>query len=435
MRFHSPRVPEWNAIALFVLISRFVLWKTDFIATLLNIKSLPESPPAGLRDRIDAATLDRTRSYLVTNARFHIVESVVSLGLFLGFWMLGGFGWIDRIAWSWGRSPVSAGLVFFALMFLAVLLSGLPFQVWRTFVIEQRFGFNRTTPRTFIVDILKSLLLAALLGGPLAAAVLAIFQHVAHAWLWAWLVVTAFQLALTYVAPTWIMPLFNKFTPMPEGELRRRIQQLGGTCGFPLADVFVMDGSKRSSKANAFFTGFGKNKKIALFDTLIEAHSTDELLAVLAHEIGHFKRGHIRQRLAVGMLQTAAVFFLLGWALNPGGWLAPQWTLAFGLPFSLHAGMVIFFILFEPIGRLLGIASHAWSRKHEFEADAYAAHAMGGGEALSTALKKLSTDQLAHPTPHAMRVWLDYSHPPLLQRLAALRKLAGHESPKSASLP
>lgn len=416
-------MPEWNLIALLILISRLLLWKLDFAATLLNLKSLPEDVPGPLRDRIDATTLDRTRAYLVTNARFHILESAVSLCLFLGFWLVGGFAWFDRIAWAWGKTPIWAGIVYFGLLFIATLLSGLPFQVWRTFVIEQKFGFNRTTPRTFIADMLKSLVLAALLGAPLASGVLWIFHQVPNAWLWAWLLVTGFQLALTYVAPTWIMPLFNKFTPMPAGELRERIQALGQKCGFPLADVFVMDGSKRSSKANAFFTGFGKHKKIALFDTLIDSHTHDELLAVLAHEIGHFKRGHIRQRLAVGILQTAAVFFLLGWALDPTGWLAPQLMSAFGVPaFSLHAGIVLFFILFEPIGRVLGVAANAWSRKHEFEADAYAAAAMGNGVALSTALKKLATDQLAHPTPHTLRVWLDYSHPPVLQRLEALQQ-------------
>jgi STE24 endopeptidase len=250
-----------------------------------------------------------------------------------------------------------------------------------------------------------------------------IFGHVAHAWLWAWALVTGFQLVLTYLAPSWIMPLFNKFTPMPDGELKQAIEALGQRCQFPLTDVFVMDGSKRSTKANAFFTGLGKRKKIALFDTLIEKSSQAELLGVLAHEIGHFRCGHIKQRLAVGILQSAVIFFLLGLATNPQGTFARLLFDAFGVTnISAHVGLVLFTILLEPVSKLLGVLANAWSRKHEFEADAYAAKVTGNPNALGEALKKLSVDHLSHPSPAALRVWLDYSHPPLLLRLAALRQ-------------
>jgi STE24 endopeptidase len=210
---------------------------------------------------------------------------------------------------------------------------------------------------------------------------------------------------------------------MPDGELKQQIEALGERCGFPLTGVFVVDGSKRSSKANAFFTGLGKQKKIALFDTLIEKSSPQELLGVLAHEIGHFRCGHIKQRLAVGIVQMAVIFFLLGLATDPHGAFARLLFDAFGVKhISPHVGLVLFSILLDPVSKLLGALANAWSRKHEFEADAYAAKVTGDGAALGEALKKMTADHLSHPSPSALRVWLDYSHPPLMQRLEALLK-------------
>ena len=314
-------------------------------------------------------------------------------------------------------------MVFLSALFLGQSLIALPFSVYETFVIENHFGFNRSTPATFIMDRIKGLLLAALIGLPLAAAVLWVFGNVPHAWLWAWLIVTTFQLLLTWLAPTLIMPLFNKFTPMPDGDLKQEIEALGARCGFPLDGVFVMDGSKRSTKANAFFTGLGKRKKIALFDTLIEKSTTAELLGVLAHEIGHFRRGHIKQRLAAGIFQTAVIFFLLGLATDPDGKFARLLFDAFGVKqISPHVGLVLFSILLEPVSKALAVVMNAWSRKHEFEADAYAAEVTGDAAPLASALKKMTADHLSHPAPAKLRVWLDYSHPPLLQRLRALRK-------------
>ncbi|MCX6876720.1 MAG: M48 family metallopeptidase [Verrucomicrobia bacterium] len=405
-----------------IVVGVFALWKLELAATLLNLKAFPVTVPPDLADLMSEEKLGQAGEYLRVNARFGILQSSASLTELLLFWALGGFGWLDGVARAWAGTELVAGLVFLSLLVLGQALLGLPFAVYDTFVIEQGFGFNRATPRTFILDRLKGLLLAALLGLPLLAAVLWIFSNVAHAWLWAWAVVTGFQLALTYLAPSWIMPLFNRFTPMPEGALKQAIEALGERCQFPLTGVFVMDGSKRSTKANAFFTGLGKRKKIALFDTLIEKSSQDELLGVLAHEIGHFRCGHIRQRLAVGILQSAVIFFLLGLATAPDGAFARVLFAAFGVSaISPHVGLVLFMILLEPVGKGLGVLANAWSRQHEFEADAYAAKATGNGTALGEALKRLSVDHLSHPAPAALRVWLDYSHPPLLQRLAALK--------------
>lgn len=406
-----------------IVVGLFVLWNLDLVATLLNIKAFPSTVPQPLAGLMDAEKLETARCYMGVNARFHLLQSTVSLVVLLVFWFIGGFGWLDHLARSLAESRVVAGLIFLSLLFLGQSVISLPFSIYDTFVIEQKFGFNRATAATFIMDRLKGLLLAAVLGLPLLAAVLWIFGNVAHAWLWAWLVVTVVQLALTYLAPSYIMPLFNKFTPMPDGDLKRDIEKLGDKCGFPLTGVFVIDGSKRSTKANAFFTGLGKRKKIALYDTLVEKSSEPELLGVLAHEIGHFRCGHIKQRLFVGILQTAAIFYLLGLATDPDGKFARLLFDAFGVAeISPHVGLVLFTILLEPVNKVLGIFANAWSRRHEFEADAYAAQVTGDANSLGDALRKMSADHLSHPSPAALRVWLDYSHPPLLQRLEALAR-------------
>ena len=415
---------DWNFMTVVIVISVFALWKLELLATLLNLKAFPATVPEELADLLTPEKLASARDYLQVNARFGVVQSTAALTVFLVFWALGGFGWLDALARGWTATELLAGLLFVSLLVLGQGLIDLPFSIYDTFVIEEQFGFNRATPLTFIMDRLKGLLLGALLGLPLLAAVLWIFSNVGHAWLWAWLAVTGFQLLLTYLAPTWIMPLFNKFTPMPDGPLKQAIEALGVRCGFPLTGVFVMDGSKRSTKANAFFTGLGKQKKIALFDTLIDKSSQAELLGVLAHEIGHFRCGHIKQRLALGILQTAAIFYLLGLAIHPDGAFARHLFTAFGVAtISPHVGLVLFSVLLQPLSKLLGGLANAWSRRHEFEADAYAAKVTGDGAALGEALKKLSADHLSHPTPATLRVWLDYSHPPLLQRLRALGKV------------
>ncbi|MEO7101598.1 MAG: M48 family metallopeptidase [Luteolibacter sp.] len=410
-------------MSVIILVGLFVLWKLEFAATLLNIKAFPDSVPKGFEDVMDSDKLDQARAYLRANAQFGIIQSTFSLAVMLIFWSLGGFGWLDGLARSFGYSEVITGLIFLCSLLVGQSLIGLPFSYYDTFVIEEKFGFNRATLGTFIKDRLKGIVLGALIGLPLAAAVLWIFGNVHNAWLWAWAVLTTFQLILTYLAPSLIMPLFNKFTPMPDGDLKKAIEALGVKCGFPLTGVFVMDGSKRSTKANAFFTGLGKQKKIALFDTLVDKSTQPELIGVLAHEIGHYRCGHIKQRLVVGILQTAVIFFLLGLATDPEGKFARLLFDAFGVKqISPHAGLVFFSILLEPVSKLLSVAANAWSRKHEFEADAYAAKVTGDGAALGSALKKLSADHLSHPSPAALRVWLDYSHPPLIQRLEALRK-------------
>ena len=251
------------------------------------------------------------------------------------------------------------------------------------------------------------------------ALLLWLFGTFPNAWLYAWGAVTVLVLALQYIAPRYLMPLFNKFTPLEDGPLKTAIHGLSEKCQFPIKELFVIDGSRRSTKGNAFFAGFGNNKRIALYDTLIEKHPQPELLAVLAHEIGHFKRGHIVQRLLVAVVQMAVLFLLMGTVLGNAGLHA-----AFGLGAPvLWLGLVFFMILFEPAQTVLGILSGLWSRKHEYEADAYAAQSTGGPADMTAALKRLARDTLSNLTPHPLTVFLHYSHPPMIQRLAALRQL------------
>ncbi|MEM1085429.1 MAG: M48 family metallopeptidase [Verrucomicrobiota bacterium] len=416
---------EWNAVGLTILIALLMLWNLDFVATLLNLKALSPQLPEEFEDVFDAERYAKSQAYTRDSARFGIIESIVSLFTLLTFWLIGGFGWLDSLCRSWFESELLAGLAFLSLLYLGHYLIQLPLSIYSTFGIEERYGFNKTTPGTFTGDQVKSLLLSAILGLPLAAGLIWIFGNIPNAWLWAWILFTVVQLLLMWLAPAVILPLFNKFEPMEDGELRKEIERMAGKCEFPLAEISVMDGSTRSTKANAYFTGFGKTKKIALYDTLVEEQSKDELVAVLAHEIGHFKCRHIIQRLGVSILQSAVLFYLLGLIINPEGGFSRMLFDSFGVTtISPYVGLVLFGILFSPVSRLLGVFSNAWSRKHEFEADAYAAKAMGTADHLVSALKKLSAKNLSNLTPHPVRVLLDYSHPPMLQRLKALRSLS-----------
>ncbi len=413
-----------NPIAIFILLALFALWNLDFISSLFNLKALEPNLPDEFKGIYDEDKYSKSQEYTRVSERYGIITSTYSLTVLLVFWFAGGFGWYDDWLRGFGWSETVTGLAFIGGLIVGNSLLSLPFQIYDTFVIEERFGFNKTTPGTFIADQVKGLFLAVILGAPLLALMIWIFGSVENAWLWAWLCFTGFQLLLMYFAPSIILPLFNKFEPMEDGELKSGIQNLAKQCDFPLTEIFVMDGSKRSTKSNAFFTGFGKRKKIALFDTLIENHGHDELLAVLAHEVGHFKKKHIIQRMVFSIVQTAAVFFLLGMVTNKESDFARSLFDAFGVSeMSIYAGLVFFMLLFSPVSKLLSIVGNAISRKHEFEADAYAAEVQKNPGHLISALKKLSADNLSNLTPHPLPVFLDYSHPPTLSRIKALRAL------------
>ena len=408
-----------NPWFLFLLCSVIGLYLLETVSVLLNLKHLSQPLPEDFKDVFDEAAFAKSQAYSRESARHDLIASGVRLAVFLGFWLEGGFPWLQSVVAGVTASPIYQGLLGISLLHLGSSLISLPFTCYDTFKIEAKYGFNKTTPAVFIADQIKGLVLGAVIGLPVLALLLWLFGTFPGAWLWAWLAVTVLVLALQYIAPRYLMPLFNKFTPLEDGPLKTAIQTLSGTCAFPVKELFVIDGSRRSTKGNAFFAGFGKNKRIALYDTLIEKHPPPELLAVLAHEIGHFKRGHIVQRLWVAVVQLAVIFLLMGTVLSHPGLHA-----AFGLSRPvLWLGFVFFMILFEPVQTVLGILSGLWSRKHEYEADAYAAGATGGPADMTAALKRLARDTLSNLTPHPLTVFLHYSHPPMIQRLAALRKL------------
>jgi len=375
--------------------------------------------PPELADIYDAKTYAQSQDYARSTMRFSTVNDTVSTLLIIVFFVLGGFNWVDGLVRSCSLPPIIAGLTYIGLLGVGSFVVGLPFELYETFVLENRFGFNTTTVGTFILDRVKGGVLTVFLGGVLIAGVLYFIQQTGTwAWVWCWTLTTFLSLGLTYVAPTWILPLFNSFKPLEAGELRDALEHFAKTADFELTGIFVMDGSKRSTKGNAFFTGFGKRKRIALFDTLIKTQSPEEIVAVLAHEVGHAKRGHIRKGLLSSVLKTGVIFYLMSIFITSPGLFA-----AFGMEhMSLYAGLVFFFLLYAPLSLVLAVVSNLISRKHEFEADAFAAESTGNPASMISALKKLSANNLSNLTPHSLTVWLEYSHPPVLERVRALSR-------------
>jgi STE24 endopeptidase len=409
---------EWNAYAIVILGALLARFALSVGADLLNLRAFRPELPAELRAVYDAERYRRAQEYTRARTRFALVPETAGLLALLAFWCAGGFAGLDGIVRSLGFSPVPSGLVFVGTLAVGSALLRLPFRWWSTFVVEERFGFNRTTARTFWTDVAKGAALAAVLGGTFLAAILWLLEHAgAHAWLWAWLAAAAFTVCVQLVVPTWILPLFNRFTPLGPGPLRDDIVAYARGVGFPLEDVFLIDGSRRSTKANAFFTGFGRRRRIALFDTLVERLSRGEIVAVLAHEVGHWRRRHVPKGIALGIAQIGLVLFLFSVFLHRPGLFA-----AFGVQEpSVYAGLVFLSLLLVPLDVLLSLGARVVSRRYEREADAFAVATTGAGAPLADALARLSADSLANPTPHPLYVFVNHSHPPVLERVRALR--------------
>src|SRR5690625_300507 len=413
-----------NIFAVIILVTL----ATDFILNLLadyyNLQSLDEGLPEEFSDVYDEDTYLKSQAYTKERTRFGILVSIFNLALLLIFWFAGGFNWLDEIVRGWELGLIWTGLVYIGLLILAKSILSLPFSLYSTFVIEEKYGFNKTTPATFAVDLFKGLGLGILLGGPLLAGILAFFTFIdQYAWLYAWGAVTAFTLIIQFIAPRWIMPVFNDFEPLEESDLRQKIRTYADKVNFVMEGIYVMDGSKRSSKSNAFFTGFGKNKRIALYDTLINNHSDEELVAVLAHEIGHYKKKHILKNMGISIVQTGIMFMLLSFFLNTQG----LYDAFYMEQASVYAGLIFFGMLYAPVDMIVSIFMQVLSRKYEFEADAFAS-ATFRKEPMINALKNLSRDNLSNLTPHPFYVFLNYSHPPVLQRIKAIRA-AGERLP------
>ena len=423
-----------NLYALIIVVALLGEYALSALSSALSLRSLTPTVPQEFADVFDADRYVRSQEYTRSQTRFGLIRSSVSLAAILTFWQLEGFDWLDQQLRGIGYGPIRTGLLYFGSLGLGSLLLRLPFRLYSTFVIEARYGFNRTTVATFAADFVKGVILASVLGGIIMTGVLFFFQWAGpSAWIWCWVAATLFLLVVQFIAPTWLMPLFNRFTPLQEGSLRKSIVSYAKSVAFPLKDIFVVDGSKRSSKANAFFTGFGGNKRIGLFDTLVDNHSVEELVAVVAHEVGHDKKGHLRKGLVLQVGYLGGLFFVLSLVLG-----RRELFEAFSMTeTSVYAGLVFFGLLFTPVELALSMYVNAVSRNNEFEADAFAAKTTGHPEHLVVALKKLSANSLSNLTPHPLDVFLHHSHPPVLQRITALRPLAigGHDRFRDAGSP
>ncbi len=409
-----------NIYALIILAALLADYLLDIVSNGLNLAVLSGDLPEEFDGLDDADKYAKSQDYTRARTKFGLVTATFDLAIILIFWFAGGFQYLDTIVRGWGLHPVLTGLAYIGILLFLKTAVGMPFSIYSTFVIEERFGFNKTTPKTFIADFLKGLALSVILGGPFLAGLLALFQYAGpYAWAYCWLAATFYTLFIQFIAPAWILPLFNKFDPLEDGELKTRIMDYAQSVGYSIAGLYIIDGSRRSSKSNAYFTGFGRNKRIALFDTLVNNHTVPELVAVLAHEIGHYKKKHVLQRMVIGILHTGVLFFLLSVFLNHEGLFA-----AFYMEqMSIYAGFIFFGLLLTPIELVLSVLMSMLSRRNEFQADRYAAETSGEPDAMIQALKKLSVHNLSNLRPHPFYVFLHYSHPPALKRIKAIRNL------------
>ncbi len=408
-----------SATTLFYIIIAIIVvnFIKDKVLNALNAKHYNDPIPEELSDVYNEDEYKKSQAYKKTNYRFGIWSSTFSVVLTLVFLILDGFEYVDNIARSYSDSPVVIALLFFGIIMLASSLLTTPFSYYSTFVIEEKFGFNKTTKKTFVLDKIKSLLMMAILGGGILAIIIWIYQLTQEQfWLYAWGVVTLFMVFMNMFYSKLIVPLFNKQTPLEEGMLRNNISEYAKSVGFHLNKIFVIDGSKRSTKANAYFSGFGSEKRVTLYDTLINDLDEEEIVAVLAHEVGHYKKKHIIYNLAASVLLTGITFYILSIFISN-----PLLSNALGVSIpSFHVGLIAFGLLYSPISGITGLLMNHLSRKFEYQADNYAKTTYRP-QPLISSLKKLNKNSLSNLTPHPAYVWIHYSHPTLLQRVLNLK--------------
>jgi len=407
-----------NPETLFAIIVAIVIFNYVFsrILEYLNSTKYGAPIPGELEDVYDKEKYEKSMAYKKVNYRFAILTGTFSLAVILLMLLYGGFAFADNLVRNVTQHPILVALLFFGLLMFASDLINIPFSVYDTFVIEERFGFNKTTVKTFILDRLKSWMLGIIIGGGILAVIVWFYTLTGqNFWIFAWIFISIYTLFMYMFYSNLIVPLFNKQTPLEEGELRDAITAFSDKAGFKLKNIFVIDGSKRSTKANAYFTGLGAKKRIVLFDTLINDLGRDEIVGVLAHEVGHYKKKHTLTGVILSIIQTGAILFIL--SLFVGSPILSE-ALDASVP-SFHIGLIAFGILYSPLSLILGIGMNVMSRKNEYQADRYASE-MFRPQPLVDALKKLSRKNLSNLTPHPVYVFFHYSHPPLYQRVKAL---------------
>ncbi|MDG1889233.1 MAG: M48 family metallopeptidase [Flavobacteriaceae bacterium] len=411
----------------FLIIIGLVIFNFLFsnILDYLNHKNWKDEIPIELENFYDKEKYEKAKLYAISKSKAGLLSSIASFLFVISLLVFNGYGFLDQLVYSDNfnlfepfdmNSSFAKSGVFFLILFILSSIISIPFSFYNTFVIEEKFGFNKTTKSTFFIDIIKSSILSILIGGFLLFIALYLYDNLKDGfWLWLWIGLSLLMVFINMFYADIIVPIFNKLTPLDNGGLRKKIENYSKEVGYLLKNIYVIDGSKRSTKANAFFSGLGPRKTIALYDTLIEKHTENELVAVLAHEVGHFKKKHVFSGLVMSVIQIGVMTFFFELCLK-----LPEISIALGgLDTSFHLGLIGFSIIFSPISMMSSILMNYLSRKNEFEADAYAKETFNG-EDLSLALKKLSVDSLSNIYPHPLYVFFHYSHPPLIQRLRAL---------------
>ena|SRR5690554_2663492 len=402
-------------IIIAILVVSFII---DQALDYLNAKHFNDPLPAELQDVFDEEEYIKSQRYKKERYKFGFLTATISLLATLLFFFLDGFAYVDSLARSVANNEIIVALVFFGIIMIASDMLSTPFSYYSTFVIEEKYGFNKTTRKTFFLDKLKGWLMGAVIGGIILGAIIWFYQSTGdNFWLYAWGLVILFTILMNLFYARFIVPLFNKQTPLEEGALRSQIEKYASKVGFTLDKIFVIDGSKRSTKANAYFSGFGSEKRVTLYDTLINDLDEDEIVAVLAHEVGHYKKKHIIINLFAAIITTGFTLWLL--SLFIGNPLLSE-ALNVSQP-SFHIGLVAFGVLYSPISGITGLVMNYLSRKFEYQADNYAKNTFAG-KPLISGLKKLSKNSLSNLTPHPLYVFAHYSHPTLLQRFRNLEK-------------
>jgi STE24 endopeptidase len=401
-------------IIIAIIIINFIV---DKILDALNANHYNDDIPLELQDVYDEAEYKKSQDYKKTNYKFGLLTSTFSIVLTLAFLFFDGFEFVDNMARSYSENPILVALIFFGIIMIGSDVLSTPFSYYKTFVIEEQFGFNKTTKKTFFLDKIKGWLMLAVLGGGILALIIWFYQFSGKDfWLYAWALITIFTVFMNMFYAKLIVPLFNKQTPLVDGELRNKISDYAETVGFKLNKIFVIDGSKRSTKANAYFSGFGSEKRVTLYDTLINDLEDEEIVAVLAHEVGHYKKKHIIFNLIASVLLTGLTLYILSVFISN-----PLLSNALGIEnASFHIGLIAFGLLYAPISEITSLIMNWFSRKFEYQADNYAKNTYKA-EPLISSLKKLSKNSLSNLTPHKAYVFMHYSHPTLLERVRNLK--------------
>lgn len=408
----------YNTVFVLLIVILVLGYLLERVLDTLNLKHTVPELPEELSGVFDAEEYRKSQLYKRDNTRFSFITSTLGTVVLAVVFFLGGFGWLERQLTGITSSYILFVLIFFGIIALVSDLLSTPFALYDTFVIEERYGFNRTTPKTFVLDKLKGWLLMAVIGGGLLALVTWIYMLTGRwFWLLALALVTLFSIFMTMFYSNLIVPLFNKQKPLEEGTLRSKIESFAESVGFRLKNIYVMDGSKRSSKANAYFTGMGPKKRIVLFDTLVNDLDEEEIVAVLAHEVGHYKKKHTTTGLILSVIQTGITLYLFSLFVGEDSFAVALG----GAEASFHLGLIAFGVLYTPISTLIGIGMNLYSRQIEYQADRFAGEQYDENPLIS-ALKKLSRNNLSNLTPHPAYVFVHYSHPPLLKRIRALRE-------------